>query len=121
MSKSNIFAVLWLVGGLALAAFFGLPDRAEALSDPLSRWVSWEVSCGTAATSLKPAAGFLPRKSFEITNGATEIFIGGANVNATTLGYSVAAAGKMSLDGAPSGLYCITASGSSTVNLLGAD
>lgn len=101
--------------------YFLWSNKTEALSDPLSRFVSWEKTCTTTASSFRPSSGLSPVHGFEFTNGATQIFIGGINVNATTLGYAVAAAGVKSIDGAASSLYCITAAGSSTVDLLGAD
>ena len=106
---------------LCLAALMIFGKNSEALSDPLTRYVSWEVTCNGTAKALKPTSGFVPSKAFELTNGGTDIFLGGINVNATTLGYSVAANAAKSYDGSPAGLYCITAGGSSTVNLLGAD
>lgn len=115
MNKS-VYVLLAVACGLAL--WFAKPT--QALSDPLSRFVAWTVTCNSTARSLAPASGFIPRKGFEITNGAAVIYLGGSNVNTTTLGYPIAIDGVKSIDGAPSALYCVSA-GSSVLELLGAD
>ena len=111
----SVFAAL--IMGFGLLAY---SQKSEALSDPLTRFVAWTVTCDSTARSLKPASGFVPSKGFEITNGSAIIFLGGSTVNTTTLGYPIAASAAKSIDGHPGALFCVSAT-SSVVELLGAD
>lgn len=116
-------AAIGLLLGLTVLGVLSLifwPSDSKALADPFSRFVAWEVSCTSSAISLKPASGFIPRRGFEITNGAAQVFIGGLNVTTGTLGYPVAIGAIKSFDGSPSSLYCVSA-GTSTIELIGAD
>lgn len=116
-----------LIGGLLGLMFIGIvslvfwPSESRALSDPLTRFTSYEISCTTTAKTFRNIGGFTPTKAVQYTNGATQIFIGGSNVNATTLGTPLAVSGVLSIDGSAAALYCITASGTSTVDVFGAD
>lgn len=108
---------------MALAVFsLALLDAARADVTPLGRFRAYEVTCtSTGAPLAPPALQGAPHRfqSFEMTNGATEIFLGGSNVNDTGgVGKSLAASATKAIDGDPAALWCITASGSSVVTIL---
>lgn len=110
------------VGWFILMAGFGVwAMNAGALSDPLTRFTSYEITCSSTGATFRNTAGFTPTHAIKLLNGSTEIFLGGRNVNATTLGTSLAANASLSLDGSAASLYCITASGTSVVDVFGAD
>ena len=102
---------------VVLASIVGISSDSVALQ-PLGRVRSYEVTCTTTPKRLSPASGYVPTSAFKFTNGAVQIFIGGSDVNTTTLGTPYAASAKESLDAAPREVWCMTASGSSVVDIL---
>ena len=73
---------------------------------------------GTAAQLTPPATRLRGRRKMIITNGATEIFIGGANVTSSN-GLPLAADATLELDVLDVGdLYAVTGGGSSDVRIL---
>lgn len=122
MLRSHV-RVSVLIVLMAIAVFsIAIMDAARADVTPLGRFRAYEVTCtDTAAPLAPPALQGAPHRfqSFEMTNGATQIFLGGSNVNDTGgVGKAMAAAATKSIDGDPSALWCITAAGSSAVVIL---
>ncbi len=102
---------------VVLASVVGLSSDSEALQ-PLGRIRSYEVTCDTTPRRLSPTTGYVPSSAFKFVNGATQIFIGGSDVNTTTTGTPYAASSRESLDATPREVWCVTSSGSSTVDIL---
>lgn len=108
------------LAGVVLAVLMGLgfAGGAKALADPLGRIRSYEITCDTTARRLSPTSGYVPTSAFKMTVGATQIFVGGSDVNATTAGFPYAASSSESFDVTPGVVWCRTSAGSSVVEII---
>jgi hypothetical protein len=120
-NKKYIFAYLGLFA--AFAALLAL--KSNALSDPLGKGGSYEVTCGTTATAMGPATPFVTYHAFRVwNNSTTPVFIGGANVATTLTGMpyctdtAVCISASESIDATPGGFFCRVASGTVVVKVI---
>lgn len=113
-------AVLWVIAFiLGIVGLVAVPSVADG--GTIAKVKAYEISCTTTARNMAAVATApdqTPGNTILFKNGATEIFIGGSDVTATTKGYPVAASAEKGMDVKPGSLYCITAAGSSTVEVF---
>lgn len=116
----NPVVVIWILAVvLGLLGLLARPSQADG--GTIAKLKAYTVTCsGTArtmaASTTRPE--LTPGNAITFTNGATQIFIGSSNVDATTNGYPVAVDAEKTMDVKPGELWCITAGGSSTVEVL---
>lgn len=116
-----------LIAGVALAALAGLvwfTPAANALADSLGIARSYEVSCTTGATRLRPASGLSGFAAFKVwNNSTTAVYIGGSDVDTSTKGYPICTTSScdgasIPVDAKPDVFFCRVAVGSVTVKVL---
>lgn len=111
-----LWVIAFILGAVGLVA---IPGKADG--GTLAKVKAYTVSCTTSARTLAESTTrpeLTPGHALRITNGATQIFLGGSNVDATDNGYPLAASTEMSMDIKAGAVFCVTAAGSSTVEVL---
>jgi hypothetical protein len=111
--------LLALCAVLALTYLFA--QKSSAVAQPAATTRSWQVTCATTATAIVPDGitvnGYMCSQS-----GTTATFVGGADVNTTTLGQDICTTNcpikSISVE-AQQG-YCIVASSTETLTCTGA-
>lgn len=79
-----------LTVALAAALFFLFSSPADALSDPLGRLRVYTFACGTSAAQIMPTGAPRSAKAMRIwNNSTTPVYLGGADVNTSTLGWPI--------------------------------
>lgn len=114
----KILGIFIAVGLVAYAAYAGKGNLAQTSS----KLTAFEVSCGTSATDILPAAGMNSYTEVRCAAlGSTAVMIGGADVSVAQ-GYPVCTDSSTCPENALSvsvGLaHCIVAAGTETLNCI---
>jgi hypothetical protein len=108
---------LFLIAGLASFSLF-----AMALAAPMSKIGSFQESIADSATLIDPddGYGYSSVRCFNLTT--TPVYLGGSNVNTSTLGYPIctdtAACPESAITVDGQNVYGIVATGSTTVTCI---
>lgn len=119
--KNSAILILSTLAFMAIAAIIGFAAiPAHALSDPLGRLRVYTFACGTSAAQVLPTGAPRSAKAMRLwNNSTTPVFLGGADVNTSTLGWpictdtAVCEQASFPIDSNPV-VYCVTGS---TVNI----